>query len=112
MRKGNRHKIEAWAKIPDLVDVEPFSRLRIVELVVCIVAVVVGVLYLNGSSISLRVLLPTFSACFIALSGLRIAALVRAKVKKPSSIFFAAVLAILAVAMTALTVVYLRASGV
>lgn len=79
----------------------------LVELAVSVVAVVIGLIYLYGkSSIPIGVLMPIYSGCFIIIAVLKFITLSRAKTKKPTSVLFALVLAVLAVAITAVTVMY------
>ena len=49
----------------------PFTRYRAVELAVCGIAVILGLLYLNTDAVSLSVLLPFYCLCFLAIPVLR-----------------------------------------
>ena len=49
----------------------PFTRYRGAELVLCGIAVILGLLYLNTETVTLAFLLPFYSLCFIAIPILR-----------------------------------------
>lgn len=50
---------------------KPFTKFKFIELGVCILAVVIGVLYLYAKVIPLSVLFPLFVLCFAAIPVLR-----------------------------------------
>ena len=50
---------------------KPFTVYKFIELGVCLVAVLVGVLYLYAKIIPLTVLFPAFAICFAAIPVLR-----------------------------------------
>ncbi len=50
---------------------KPFSRLKIIELALCAVAVLIGIVYLNTELIPLGTLLAIYSAFFSAIPILR-----------------------------------------
>lgn len=50
---------------------KPFTVYKFIELGVCLVAVIVGVLYLYAKVIPLTVLFPVFALCFAAIPVLR-----------------------------------------
>lgn len=52
-------------------EVKPFSRIKIVELSLCAVAVILGLVYLNTELIDLGVLLIIYSCFFVAIPILR-----------------------------------------
>ena len=49
----------------------PFTRYKIAELIVCVIAVVCGILYLYTELISLAVLLPMYALLFAAVTYCR-----------------------------------------
>lgn len=49
----------------------PFTRYRAAELVLCGIAVILGLLYLNTETVTLAFLLPFYCLCFIAIPILR-----------------------------------------
>jgi len=51
--------------------VRPFTRWKAIELAVCGVSVILGLLYLYADLLSLAVLLPLYSAAFLAITVLR-----------------------------------------
>lgn len=61
--------------IPDTLNVapgvKPFTKYRAIELVVCGVAVVLGLLYLYADMITLSLLLPLYALFFCAIAVLR-----------------------------------------
>lgn len=59
---------ENWSIAPNT---KPFTVFKFIELGVCLVAVIVGVLYLYAKAIPLTVLFPVFAACFAAIPVLR-----------------------------------------
>lgn len=48
------------------------TRFRLAELVICLIAVVLGILYLYPKLIPLSVLLPLYAVFFLALAALRL----------------------------------------
>lgn len=105
-KKQNRSTAHSSGDI-NLTNTEPFSPLKIAELIVCAVATVIGIMYLNGASMSPAAVLPIFTACVLTVAVLRFVSIGRAKEKKISSYILASAIAVLAVAMAALTVAYL-----
>ena len=61
-------KDEEFKGIPG---VKPFTKYRAIELAVCGVAVVLGLLYLYADMLSLSVLLPLYCVVFAAVTALR-----------------------------------------
>ncbi len=59
---------EKWDLIPGT---KPFTVYKLIEMGVCLVAVLVGVLYLYAKVIPLTVLFPVFALCFAAIPVLR-----------------------------------------
>lgn len=105
-KKQNRSAEHSSGDI-NLTNTEPFSPLKISELIVCAAATVIGIMYLNGASMSPAIVLPIFTACVLAVAVLKFVSIGRAKEKKISSYILASAIAVLAVAMAVLTVVYL-----
>ncbi len=52
-------------------NVRPFTKYRAVELAVCGVCVILGMLYLYADVLSLSVLLPVYAACFCLIPVLQ-----------------------------------------
>ncbi|MBE6711060.1 MAG: hypothetical protein E7579_08075 [Ruminococcaceae bacterium] len=52
-------------------NVRPFTKYRAVELAVCGVCVLLGVLYLYAKVLTLSVLLPVYAVCFCAIPVLQ-----------------------------------------
>jgi len=50
---------------------KPFTKMKIIEIIACLVAVILGLLYLNTSLIPLGVLLVVYCAFFSAIPILR-----------------------------------------
>lgn len=50
---------------------KPFTKYRAVELAVCGIAVILGILYLKTNLVSLGVLLPFYCLCFAVIPVLR-----------------------------------------
>ena len=84
----------------------PVTPFKIAEMIVCFAAAVIGLLYVYKALIPLSVLLPLFTACFIAVTVLRILDIRKTKVKKLSQYITTAVLGVLAAAMVLTTVFY------
>ncbi len=59
---------EKWSLVPGT---KPFTVYKFIELGVCLVAVLVGVLYLYAKIIPLTVLFPAFVLCLAAIPVLR-----------------------------------------
>ena len=59
---------EQWSIAPNT---KPFTVYKFIELGVCLLAVIVGVLYLYAKVIPLTVLFPVFALCFGAIPVLR-----------------------------------------
>lgn len=51
--------------------VKPFTKYRVIELIVCAVAVVLGLLYLYTDIVVLELLLPLYAVFFCAIAVLR-----------------------------------------
>lgn len=52
-------------------NVRPFTKYRAVEMAVCGVCVILGVLYLYAKVLSLSVLMPVYAVCFCAIPVLQ-----------------------------------------
>lgn len=52
-------------------NVRPFTKYRAVELAVCGVCVILGLLYLYAKALTLSVLLPVYAVCFCAIPVLQ-----------------------------------------
>ena len=65
---NNKNTNETFSVVPG---VKPFTRFRAIELAVCGVAVILGLLYLYADVLSLAVLLPLYCAVFAAITVLR-----------------------------------------
>lgn len=71
----NKNDIPNDFDIPDQLNiaqgVQPFTRYKVIELCVCALAVVLGLLYLYTDMVTLNVLLPLYSVFFCAIASLR-----------------------------------------
>ena len=99
------------AESNNIANTEPFAPMKIAELIVCAVATVIGIAYLNGANMSPALVLPIFTACVLVVAVLKFISIFRAKEKKVSSCILASAIAVLAVAMAVLTAVYLASVG-
>ena len=52
-------------------NVSPFTKYRAVELAVCGVCVILGILYLYANVLTLSVLMPVYAVCFCAIPVLQ-----------------------------------------
>lgn len=52
-------------------NVRPFTKYRAVEMAVCGVCVILGILYLYAKVLSLSVLMPVYAVCFCAIPVLQ-----------------------------------------
>lgn len=106
-KKKQNHSTSRKPEDINITNTEPFSPIKIAELIVCAAATVIGIMYLNGVPLSPAIVLPIFTACVLAVAVLKFVSIGRAKEKKVSSYILASAIAVLAVAMAVLTVVYL-----
>ena len=91
-------------------NVEPFSKYKIIEMVVCLVAVAAGLVYLYAPDfIPMNILLPVFTVCLDTIVVLRFIGLKKSGTKKVTAFLVPALLAVLAVIVSAATVVYFTA---
>ncbi len=90
----------------NLAGVEPITPFSIAELVICAVAAVIGVAYLYTDKISLGFLMPFYCGCFIGAAVMKILHIIKVKSKKPMSFLHAAILVLVSVAITVVTVKY------
>ena len=91
----------------NVANVEPFSKYRIAEMAICLIAVAVGLVYLYAPTlIPMKILLPVFAACLIAVAVLRFIGLKNSGTKKALSYFLAVLLAVVAAAVSIVTLLY------
>ena len=64
----NKTPNEPFSVVPGM---KPFTKYRTIELAVCGIAVILGLLYLYADVLSLAVLLPLYCAVFAAVTVLR-----------------------------------------
>ncbi|MBQ8332209.1 MAG: hypothetical protein IJX93_00340 [Clostridia bacterium] len=88
---------------------KPFTKYRAVELAVCGIAVILGLLYLNTDMVSLGVLLPFYCFCFAVIPVLRWLEGKQLGTKGAIHWITIACWGLLAVAMLAVTVGYFAA---
>lgn len=91
-------------------NVRPFTKYKIMELILCAAAVILGLLYLytDPKLISLDILLPVYAAVFCALVPLRWMDLKANGVKGGFAVFTTAVWGVLALVVVAAAVIYFR----
>lgn len=89
-------------------NVRPFTKYKVIELVLCAAAVILGLLYLytDPKLIPLSVLLPVYSAVFCAIVPLRWKDLKASGLTGGFAVFTTAVWGFLALAVIAATAVY------
>ena len=89
-------------------NVKPFTKYKVVELILCAAAVILGLLYLytDPKLIPLSILLPVYSAVFCAIVPLRWKDLKESGLTGGFAVFTTAVWAFLALAVIAATAVY------
>lgn len=61
----NNKKDDDFAR--PITGVRPFTKYRAVEMAVCGVCVILGILYLYAHVLSLSVLMPVYAVCFCAI---------------------------------------------
>ena len=73
MNEKNKHPAEnpQPEKLTAAPGVTPFTRFKAMELIICGIAVILGLLYLYADFLSLSVLLPLYCAAFAAITVLR-----------------------------------------
>lgn len=79
---------------------------RIAELVICVIAVALGIIYLNTELVSLSFLLPLYAVLFTALPVLRLIEAKRSGNTKLMAILPSLCYLLLAVVVIAATIVY------
>ena len=65
----NRNEKDELPKVAQ--GTRPFTKYKIIELAVCLLAVILGLLYLYTDTLSLDILLPIYAVCFCAIVPLR-----------------------------------------
>ena len=94
---------ESFRTVPN---VRPFTKYRAVEMAVCGVCVILGLLYLYAKVLSLSVLMPVYAVCFCAIPVLQYLD-VRASGRKGFLNYIPAVFwGILSIAVLVATVIY------
>ena len=106
MKKDERTNIVGKDEKLNIVGATPITPYGIAEMIICLVAAVLGLLYLYANIIPMEFLIPTYTAAFAAIAVLKFIDIKKSKTKKPSSFILAIVLAVLALAMAVVTVMY------
>ena len=103
--KENKNQQSDDTKL-NLAGIDPITPYSVAELIICVVAAVVGCVYLYTEKIPLSVVMPVFSACFIGVTVMKFLHIRKVKSKKPTAYLVAVILAVVSLAMTAVTVAY------
>ena len=67
----NKNISQNEEKLTVIPGTKPFTKYKFIELGVCLLAVVIGLLYLYAKVIPLTVLFPLFAVCFAAIPVMR-----------------------------------------
>ena len=90
----------------NLAGVEPITPYSIAELVICVIAAVVGLLYLYTDFVPTAVIMPLFTACFAGVTVMKLLHIKKVRSKKPSAYLLLVILAAVTLAMIVVTVMY------
>ena len=72
MKSNTNNNRAEWEEKQNVIPgTKPFTKFKFIELGVCVLAVVIGLLYLYAKVIPLSVLFPLFALCFVAIPVLR-----------------------------------------
>lgn len=69
--KNEKNGMGNEEKLTVIPGTKPFTKFKFIELGVCVLAVIIGLLYLYAKVIPLAVLFPAFAVCFAAIPVLR-----------------------------------------